>query len=65
MTLIFTWAAINGFINDINNSLTGGWILCIPASIFLIYDWVYSLMIPWWKNKSADFPIFWEGGGLD
>lgn len=64
LTTAFVWASISGFIIDVPESLELGWLLCVPVSVILLYDWLRSLLLPWWNDDSTSFPVFWEGGGL-
>jgi hypothetical protein len=39
----------------------GAWLMTILFSHFCFYDWMRSVLLPWFDN-SENFPIWWEDG---
>lgn len=44
-----------------------GAIICIPISLFCLYDWIRSVAIPFWITDKwkSNYPVWWEGGGFE
>lgn len=68
LTLPFVIGAlIPIFITLGNDTAKQGAIICIPISIFLFYDWLRSILLPFWLSDpwKSKCPVWWEGGGIN
>lgn len=67
LTFPFVIGALIPIFITLGSDTEQGVALCMIISPFLLYDWLRSILLPFWLSDpwESQCPVWWEGGGIN